>query len=141
MRLEEENVSIISYRVNAKINPVQLCQLFEQTSWADGRLPADVEKMLEHTAFHVSAWDNGRLIGFVRSITDTVYRALVDDVIVDAAYRGKGIGTELIQRIDSELENIDEVFLGCGDDVAAFYRRFGYTNADHLCLKKVNKDP
>lgn len=127
----------ISYEVNARIDPEQLCRLYQQTSWASGRLPADVAKMLDSTALHVSAWDDGKLIGFVRSVTDRVYRALVDDVIVDAPYRGQGIGTELVRRIDSELEKVDEVFLGCSDDEASFYERLGYTRANHPCLKKV----
>ena len=129
----------ISYSVNAEIDPTQLCRLYEQTDWARGRRPADVEKMLEYTPLHVSAWEDDRLIGFARAVTDTVYRALVDDVIVDAPYRGKGIGTELVQRIDAELEGVDDVFLGCGDDVVSFYERLGYTRANHPCLKKVSK--
>jgi len=127
----------ISYQVNARIDPEPLCRLYQQTSWANRRLPADVAKMLSSTTLHVSAWDDGKLIGFVRSVTDGVYRALLDDVMVDAPYRGQGIGTELVRRIDSELEEVEEVFLACGDDVASFYERLGYTRVNHPCLKKV----
>lgn len=130
----------ITYKTNARIDPAQLCRLYEQTSWAAGRLPADIEQMLKHTALHISAWDDGKLIGYARAVTDAVYRALVDDVIVDAPYRGKGIGTELVRRIGSELENVDEVFLGCDPNEASFYKRLGYKLVDHPFLTKMKKD-
>jgi predicted GNAT family N-acyltransferase len=130
----------ITYSVNTRIDPAQLCRLYGQTSWATGRLHADVEQMLKRTALHVSAWDDGKLIGYARSVTDTVYRALVDNVIVDAPYRGKGIGTELVRRIGSELENVDEVFLGCDPNEASFYKRLGYKQVDHPFLMKMKRD-
>lgn len=129
---------MINSRVNANINTEQLCQFYQQIFWACGRLPDDVAKMFDSISLHVSVWDDGNLIGFVRSVTYRVYRALVDDLIVSTPYQGQGIGTERMRRIDSELKMVDEVLLMCGSDVVSFYQRLGYTHADHLCLKKVN---
>jgi GNAT superfamily N-acetyltransferase len=116
----------IEYRVNARIELTQLGRLFKQEPWTFGRSANDMAKMLEHTALHISAWDGPRLVGFARAVTDTVYRALIDDVIVDAGYQRQGIGTELMKRIACELRDVEEVFLGCGDPVVPFYERLGY---------------
>ena len=40
---------------------------------------------------------NAKLIGFGRAITEGVYRALIDDIIIDAAYRKKGLGRVIIE--------------------------------------------
>ena len=130
----------ITYSVNADIDPEQLCRLYAQTSWARGRTPQDVVNMFAHTALHVSAWADGRLVGFARAITDLTYRALIDDVIVDEPLRGQGIGSELVRRLEQELCDVDELFLGCGDDVVPFYTRHGFAPAPHACLKKVKQD-
>jgi GNAT superfamily N-acetyltransferase len=129
----------ITYQINAAVEPGQLRRLFEQTTWARGRDDDAIGKMLERTALHASAWDGRELVGFARSVTDTVFRALIDDVVVDAPYRGQGIGTELVRTLDGLLRHVDEVFLGCTDAEVAFYERLGFARASHPCLKKTNK--
>jgi GNAT superfamily N-acetyltransferase len=116
----------IEYRVNARIELTQLGRLFKQEPWTFGRSANGMAKMLEHTAIHITAWDGHRLVGFARAITDTVYRALIDDVIVDGDYQRQGIGSGLMKRIACELRDVEEVFLSCGDPVVPFYERLGY---------------
>jgi predicted GNAT family N-acyltransferase len=82
--------------------------------------------MLTHTFIHVTAWHNGRLVGFARAITDTVYRAVVDDVVVDAALRGRGVGTQLMKTIGVELSDVEMVILSCVPGVIPFYETVGY---------------
>lgn len=125
----------VDYRVNAEIDPVQLQGLLEQTDWARGRSASDLETMLRHTFVHLSAWRGERLVGFARAVTDTVYRAVIDDVVVDAEQRGQGIGTELLRRLGEELGDVEEVFLGCDTKVVSFYVRLGYRQAQNPFMK------
>ena len=126
----------VEYRVNAPIDPDQLLPLYAQASWASNRTAAGIAAMLAHTFIHISAWNGPRLVAFARAVTDTVYRAVVDDVIVDVDHRGQGIGTELMARLGHELRHVEEVFLGCGDPVVSFYERVGYARADHPYMKR-----
>ena len=41
----------------------------------------------------------GRLVGFARVLTDFVYKALIFDVIVDAALRSNGVGRMLMDAV------------------------------------------
>lgn len=116
----------IEYRVNTCIDLAELGRLFEQEPWTHGRSASGMAKMLEHTALHISAWDGQRLVGFARAVTDNVYRALIDDVIVDEGYQRQGIGTELMRQLACELRDVEEVWLSCGDPVVSFYERLGY---------------
>ena len=87
-------------------------------------------RMLEHTPLQVTAWDGDRLVGFARSLTDGVYRALVDDVIVDESVRGQGVGKALVTALTNELADVDEVFLGCDEKVRPFYESLGWRPDD-----------
>ena len=93
--------------------------------------------MIKHTAIHLSAWHDGRLVGFARAITDTIYRAVIDDVVVDTAHRGRGIGSQLMNRLGAELSDVEEVFFGCDTSEVPFYEKHGYEQAHHPYMKRL----
>lgn len=111
--------------------------LLAQTSWAPNRTTDEIDAMLRNTPVYVGAWEAGRLVGFARALTDGVFRALIDDVVVDAAYRGRGVGKDLVQRLLEALEPVEEVVLGCAPDVAPFYEARGFAPARHPYLKRA----
>lgn len=90
----------------------------------------DAVRMLQHTDFTICAWDGERLIGFGRVLTDFVYRATIWDVIVDRAYQGRGIGTEIVTRIlhHPQLERV-ELFWLCTRR-PGFYERLGFSSKE-----------
>jgi GNAT superfamily N-acetyltransferase len=66
------------------------------------------------------------LIGFARAVTDDLFRAYIEDVIVDEAYRGQGIGGEITRRLLERLAHVEEIALNCEDHLIPFYERFGF---------------
>lgn len=60
------------------------------------------------------------------------YRGLVEDVVVDAAYRGKGIGKQLMQKLVEQGRELglDEILLFSGHHrtaAIALYKSLGFT--------------
>ena len=110
------------------IDPAQLVALYRQAPWANTRGIEDAREMLAHTDVAVTAWDGNRLVGVGRVLTDYVYRASIWDVIVDTAYQGQDIGTQIIQRI---LEHPDlkrvELFWLCTRS-PGFYETLGFSS-------------
>ena len=129
---------MINYSFNRQIEPEQLLVLLRQTGWANQRSIEGVQKMLQGTPLILGAWEGNRLVGFVRVITDGIYRALIDDVVVEESKRGTGIGSELMQRLIERLAGVEEVFLRCGERVVSFYEqhRFERSNGVIMDLKK-----
>jgi GNAT superfamily N-acetyltransferase len=123
-----KDVGVVDYSFNRIIKPEQLQVLFRQTEWADDRGIEGIQKMLEATPVALGAWEEDRLIGFARTITDGIYRALIDDVVVEESRRGRGIGSELMRRLLKRLTDmeVEEIFLRCGGDVVPFYQRHGF---------------
>ena len=103
-----------------------LLPLFAQAGWAANRAPDAVQRMLDNTPARVCAWHGDQLIGFARAVTDDVYRAVIEDVIVDQAYRGQGIGTELVRLLLERLAHVEEIVLVCADEHIPFYARHGF---------------
>ena len=114
------------YSFTEPINPEELHRLLLQTSWADKRGPLDIQQMLDRSQITLGVWDEDQLIAFSRVITDDRYRALIDDVVVDSAYRKRGIGSEMLERILMRTQHIEIVMLDCGSELAGFYGKFGF---------------
>lgn len=123
--------TMITFSERKDIEPAQLLRLYRQAPWAQGRTLEDARTMLTHTDVVVSAWDGGKLVGFGRVLTDYVYRASIWDVIVDKAYQGQKIGTELVQRIlhHPGLKNV-ELFWLCTRERQQFYEKFGFSSEE-----------
>ena len=78
-----------------------------------------------------AAWDGDRMIGFVRAISDGVTNAYVCTMVVDEAYRGRGIGTELVRRLIGDRDRVRWV-LHSSDEAIPFYQRLGFELADNM---------
>ncbi len=114
------------YELSNAIPVAALMPLFAQTGWAANRLPAAVQAMLDKTLVCLGVWDGEKLIGFGRAVTDDVFRAVIEDVIVDEAYRGQGVGGELVRQLLQRLIHVEEIALVCEDHNIAFYEKYGF---------------
>lgn len=128
----------IQFQRNARIASETLRDLFMQTDWAKQRSLEGIARMLQQTPLHVSAWHNGELIGFARALSDGVYRAVIEDVIVTQQLRGNGIGKKLVKLLLIELVEVEEIMLGCMEELAPFYERFGFKRVTHPVMKRNN---
>ncbi|MBI3604392.1 MAG: GNAT family N-acetyltransferase [Nitrospirae bacterium] len=119
---------MLTFSEQKDFDATHLVTLYAQAPWAVGRSLADVQEMLAHTDLALSAWDGDRLVGFGRVLTDYIYRASIWDVIVDRAYQGQDIGTQLVQRMlhHPSLKRV-ELFWLCTRDKQAFYEKLGFS--------------
>ena len=129
-------MTTIDYSFDRPISAAQLQPLLQQTSWAKGRSIDGIQTMLEGTAIVLGTWEDDRLIGFARAITDSTYRALIDNVVIDTPKRGQGIGSSLMHQLVKRLTEmeIEEVFLRCEDQVVPFYQRHGFETSDGITM-------
>ena len=116
----------VRYVLDGDVPPEAVRHLLDQTGWARGRSTDGIVSSLRHSAAVVSAWDGDRLVGFARAVGDGAYRALVEDVVVDEAWRGRGVGRGLMERLMTRLAGTEEVRLATGAETAPFYEEFGF---------------
>lgn len=124
---------MVTFIDQKNFDPSCLLRLFEQAPWAKGRTVEDAREMLSHTDLVISAWDDNRLVGFGRVLTDYVYRVSIWDVIVDTDYQGQDIGTEIIERIlhHPTVKRV-ELFWLCTRDKQSFYETLGFSAKEQI---------
>ena len=103
--------------------------LWDGVGFAEGRDPEAVMRCLMGSNLVVTAWDGEQLVGTTRVITDGVYYATLWDVIVHPAYRGRGIGTALVQRAIAPFlgRGFSYIALFSVAGGEAFYERLGFS--------------
>ena len=125
---------MVDYSFDRRIEPEQLLDLLRQAGWAKHRSMEGVRSMVEGTSLMVGAWEGDRLVGFSRAMTDGIYRALIDDVIVEESRRGEGIGSDLTRKLIGKLADVEEVFLHCGEGVVPFYERHRFERSKGVVM-------
>jgi predicted GNAT family N-acyltransferase len=106
-----------------------LMGLYRETYWGKDRTEEEVRAMLAHTDLVFALIDEGdRLVGFARVLTDTVYKALVFDVIIRSDQRGNGLVKQLLDAIVShpQLAGVKHFEQYCRPDVVELYRKWGF---------------
>ena len=109
----------------------QLWQLFQEEWWTQGRTLAETSAMLRHSDEVFALMDNGEMLaGFARVITDYVFKALVLDIIIADAHRGRGLGRVLIQAVMDHpaLAGVNHFELYCLPEMMPLYEKWGFTS-------------
>jgi GNAT superfamily N-acetyltransferase len=109
--------------------PDQYFVLFETTGWnAEYHLTLhDLANVIAHSWFMVSAYDDDRLVGFGRVVTDSVH-ATIYDLIVAPDHQRHGIGSEILERLVKHCRaaHIRDIQLFCAAGKREFYERHGF---------------
>lgn len=71
-------------------------KLYDSVGWWPERKEVDIEKMLKNS-IATGVWEENKLVGFARVVSDGVFRAYIEDVVVHESVRNKGIGEKLIK--------------------------------------------
>ncbi|MFA2841064.1 GNAT family N-acetyltransferase [Bacillus paranthracis] len=74
----------------------KLKRLYDSVGWWPERKEIDIQKMLKNS-IAIGVWKENELIGFARVVSDGVFRAYLEDVVVHESVRNKGIGEKLIK--------------------------------------------
>ena len=115
----------------------ELLRLFRGEWWSQGRQRADVERLLDGPSLVFGVADGAdRLHACTRVVSDGVYKAILFDVIVDPASRGRGLARRLLDVVlaDPRLCDVEHLELYCKREHAALYARWGFTPLDDTLL-------
>jgi len=117
---------MIEYNLGKKVNVERLVQLFTQAGWLDKTSDIDrLQLMVENSQIVVTAWDEEKMIGFARCVTDYVFNGQINNVIVDQEYRGRGIGKGLISNILNSSKKVTYILRGDPENIE-FYKQMGF---------------
>lgn len=128
----EKKIDRINYKVNAIIKPEELSNLFQL---AGLKRPYDdiqrLKRMIENADILISAWDDDKLVGIARAISDFSYCCYLSDLAVHRDFQKRGIGRELVSLVKECIS--EEVTLLLLSSLAAmdFYPKIGFEKIDN----------
>ena len=107
----------------------QLHTLYQNEWWSKGRSLEDTKTCVIHSQLIIGMIDaDSNLVGFSRVLTDTVFKALIFDVMVVETHRGTGLGKQLLNAIKSheKLKNVRHFELYCKPEMIPFYESHAF---------------
>ena len=116
----------VEIRETPDVAPEALLELFRYAAWVRHSTRESAEAALAQTSLLLTAWHGDRCVAMLRVLSDGMYRALIEDVIVHPDYRGRGYGRRLIEAAltHPRVREVEGAFLFT--DLPAFYERFGF---------------
>ena len=89
------------------IDGAKLRELYEAVGWCNNSLPdwqnEKFEIAMNNSKWAFTVWDNDKLIGMVRVVSDGVMVASIQDLIVLEEYRRIGVGKKLVEKCIAKL--------------------------------------
>jgi len=109
----------------------QLHELYLNEWWTQNRTLEETKKCISGSQICIGVIDeDNNLVGFIRVITDFIFKALIFDLIINKAYRNKGIGKKLLKEvlIHKKLKEVKHFELYCLPELENLYKQFGFSS-------------
>jgi len=99
----------------------------------DGTLLA----MLNHSSAIIIARDvaSGRVCGYIAALSDGVAFGFISALEVRPDYRGRGVGTTLVNRMVERLD-VYGIYLSCAPSMIPFYESIGFSSGTAMSRRK-----
>ena len=96
----------LTYKINEPLN-IKIASQFYRQSTLSAQRPSDysdaMKQMLSCANLIVTAWDDDRLVGISRTMTDFCYIAYLADIAVHRSYQNNDIEKALILETQAQL--------------------------------------
>ncbi len=119
----------LRYETAQPVSSEEFIDLLRRSTLAERRPvndPVCIRAMLQHANLLCTAWDEEKLVGVARSLTDFEYCCYLSDLAVDVKYQKRGIGKRLIELTRSKLGGHAKIILLSAPKATAYYPHLGF---------------
>ncbi|MEC0370534.1 GNAT family N-acetyltransferase [Paenibacillus chibensis] len=113
----------------------RIAALLRDSYWAQNR-PVEIIEASITNSICFGVYDNGVQIGFARVVTDLVTVYYLCDVIIDPAYRGRGLGKMLVEAITNDERFARLHGLLVTADAHGLYEQYGFVRDPERTLRR-----
>ncbi len=133
---------MITYSDTKQFKKEDVYLLFDSVGWQSARNATALVQAFAHSSIVISAWHKGELIALIRAMSDGVWQATIDCLLVHKQYQHQGIGTQLVQRMKQSCSGV--LYLNViPDDLnnVAYYEKHNFVvNKEGTLLQITNKN-
>lgn len=116
----------ITYKDTKVLEPAELQNLFLSVEWSSGHYPEKLAVAMQNSDSVFTAWENGKLIGLINALDDSIMTAYIHYLLVDPDHQGKGIGKKLVSLITDKYKDYSRIVLIAYDRETGFYQNCGF---------------
>lgn len=123
----------ITYQVNPPITASHFIDILQRSTLGERRPLHDLaamEQMFSHGNVYVGAYDESKMVGLARVMTDFVFTSYLSDLAVDESYQNQGIGKQLIREVQKAIPKA-KIILIAAPAAEAYYPKIGMQHHEH----------
>lgn len=113
------------------VSDAEVLALYEAVGWAAyTRNPDLLVRAIRNSSFVVTARNGaGELVGLARAVSDDATICYLQDILVDPAFQGSGVGRALLEAVQARYRHVRQTVLLTDDEPGqrAFYEALGFT--------------
>ncbi|WP_334116182.1 GNAT family N-acetyltransferase [Ligilactobacillus sp.] len=114
--------------VNPKINKNELIELYKSVGWtADVNNIDNLRKGMKKS-YVIAAYEDKKLIGLVRALSDYATVVYVQDLLVASDYQGRRVGKSLMHHLLNYFGSVGQIIVTARDDDERIGKFFRYLN-------------
>ena len=125
----------ITYKINSPVSAEEVIEVFKSSGI--NRPVNDkprIQQMLDKADLIISAWNDDKLIGIARSLTDFCYCCYLSDLAVRMEYQHQGIGKQLVYLTREEVGKQSMVLLLAAPAAMGYYSKIGMEKNDNAFI-------
>lgn len=120
-----------SISASPDVSAAEALALYESMGWtAYTRDPDLLVRAIQNSSFVVAARSaTGGLVGLARSVSDDATICYLQDILVDPAFQGAGVGRALLEAVQRRYGHVRQTVLITDNEPGqrAFYETLGFT--------------
>ena len=121
----------------ARIDRAEVHRFLSEVSyWASGRPRETQDRLIDEATRVVGLYDGERQIGFCRAFSDGLALAYLADVYVLEAYRGRGLGEELVREMIEHGSLANVKWMLHTADMHGLYRKLGFGEPSQRVMER-----
>ncbi|AZP03555.1 GNAT family N-acetyltransferase [Jeotgalibaca ciconiae] len=124
---------MIYYQEDKNIEMKKLIDLYKNAGWtAYTKSPEEIQLAIKNSLSVITAWEDEKLVGLIRSVGDSVSILYIQDILVLKDYQNTGIGQQLMKHMLERFPDVRQKVLLTEEapDVRSFYEKCGFKSAD-----------
>jgi ribosomal protein S18 acetylase RimI-like enzyme len=135
MITKKHGTTKIIYKFDVVPTPTQVIELYNDAGLPrPTHDPKRIRAMFENSDLIVTAWNESKLVGVSRTITDWVWCSYLADLAVNPNYKRSGIGKSLIQLTRERVGEESMVLLLSVPTAIDYYPKVGCTKEDRAFI-------